>query len=161
MKKISPLVGATIVAALALGQPSVSWASSQTAHREQAPASRADPHAGEQPLTCEMISAELGTLQEGATARAVKAQRAAKTKRGLFGFAKTMASVMVPGVAMAAGGGSALGSLAAQGAGQSAAEALARSNAPAGVPTAPQYSVAEQERLGRLATLAAERQCAA
>ncbi|TCP30063.1 hypothetical protein [Sphingomonas sp. BK235] len=161
MKKISPLVGATIVAALMLAQPSVSWASIQAADSKQALVSSTEPLAGEQPLSCEMISAELGALQEAATARAIKAQRAAKTKRGLFGFAKTMASVMVPGVAIAAGGGSALGSLAAQGARQSAAEALARSNAPAGVPTAPQYSVAEQERLGRLATLAAERQCGA
>jgi hypothetical protein len=161
MKKISPLVGATIVAALTLGQPAASWASTHEADSKQALASGSEPHVEEQPLTCEMISAELGALQEAATARAVKAQRAAKTKRGLFGFAKTMASVMVPGVAMVAGGGSALGSLAAQGAGQSAAEALARSNVSAAAPTAPQYSAAEQERLGRLATLASERQCGA
>lgn len=161
MKKITTLAGATIVAAMALGHPSVSWASFQMGNSEQAPSPRVDPQVGDRPLTCEMISAELAALQEGATARAVKAQRAAKTKRGLFGFAKTMASVMVPGVAMVAGGGSALGSLAAQGAGQSAAEALARSNAPAVIPNAPQYSVAEQDRLGRLAALAAERQCAA
>lgn len=130
-----------------------------------APAAKAAPAPGAMPhdktMTCEMIAGERTAITEAVAAKTAQKEKSAKLKKGLFGFAKGMASAMVPGAALL-GGGSMIGSLAAQGMSQSAVQAIngAGNSAPKPVDVA-QPTAEQQARLTRLDTIGAYRQCAA
>lgn len=116
---------------------------------------------GDQDLTCEMIATERTAINDAVTATALKKQKSARVKKGLLGFAKTMATAMVPGAALL-GGNSMIGSLAAQGAGQSAVDALGDAAAkPGTAPAAAQPSDEQATRLARLDSIGRYRQCTA
>jgi hypothetical protein len=110
-------------------------------------------------MTCQMISAERAGINEAVAKKAQGKVKSAKLKKGLFGFAKGMAAAMVPGAAVL-GGGSMIGSLAAQGASQSAAQALAGAGSGQTTPVAAAEPTPEQTaRLARLDSIGAYRQC--
>ena len=154
--KIASIVSATMTAALALtAVPSGSYA-------QTAPATSAIPGAmaGDRTMTCVDIATERASIQEVVAAAAGKKQAAAKSKKRLFGFAKTFASLAIPGAAIGLGGSSMLGSIAAQSAGQTASQAVSSTGgATPSVQVGP--TAAQQARLDRLQAIGAFRQCAA
>lgn len=135
-----------------------------TAARADTPApAKAVPGAmpNDKTMTCEMIAAERTVIGEAVAAKALQKEKSAKLKKGLFGFAKNMATAMVPGAALL-GGNSTLGSLAAQGATQSAAQIMGSAGGAGPAPAATAQPTADQAaRLTRLDAIAAYRQCAA
>ena len=135
----------------------VSTAVAQT--KPPAPAAGAMPH--DKTMTCEMIAGERTAITEAVAKKAEGKAKSAKLKKGLFGFAKNMATAMVPGAALL-GGNSMLGSLAAQGAGQTAMGALSGAGAGSAKPVAAEQPTPEQAaRLARLDAIGTYRQCAA
>jgi hypothetical protein len=132
--------------------------------KETAPVATSAPVLGAMPndkaMTCEMIAGERAAINEAVASKTLKKEKSAKLKKGLFGFAKGMATVMVPGAALL-GGNSMIGSLAAQGASQQAAQMInGAGSAPKPVEAA-QPSTEQQARLARLDAIGAYRQCAA
>jgi hypothetical protein len=143
---------------LALLLPAASGSAQQTGAAVTAAAPGAMPH--DKTMTCEMIAGERTAINEAVAAKAVKKEKAAKVKKGLFGFAKGIATAMVPGAAVL-GGNSMIGSLAMQGASQQAAQMINQSgSAPKPVATA-EPTAEQQARLTRLDAIGAYRQCAA
>ncbi len=116
---------------------------------------------GDKAMTCEMIASERTGINDAVLATAAKKEKSAKVRKSIFGIAKGMATVMLPGAALL-GGGSPLGSLAMQGASQGAANALAQGGNGAAKPAAaPEPTEEQAARLQRLDSIGAYRQCQA
>ena len=129
-------------------------------------AQTADPAArpGDREMTCADVARERAQIMTAVNGAVAPARGGGAFGRGLMGFARNMASVAAPAVIGSMGGGSYVGTIAAQAAGQAASQSisdLGDMSAPVATPVVPQATAEQQARLDRLARIDAFRQCAA
>jgi hypothetical protein len=110
---------------------------------------------GDAAMSCEAIATEHLAISN-ANARRAGGQ---KSRKRLFGFAKSLASMAVPGAALLAGGSAPLQSLVAREAGRTLLDA-ASANPVSADPLVATPDAEQQARLVQLATLAQEQHCA-
>lgn len=132
----------------------------------QALAQTADPAArpGDREMTCADVSNERAQIMAAINSPATPARGGGAFGRGLMNFARNVASTAAPAVIGSMGGGSYVGTIAAQAAGQAASQSisdLGDMSTPVATPVVPQANPEQQARLNRLARIDAFRQCAA
>jgi hypothetical protein len=116
---------------------------------------------GDKTMTCHDILAERASINDTVLASAVRKEQAKKTRNRLFGFAKNLATLAVPGAALLAGGTSSFGNLAAQQAGRAGLDAVDSQNTPNRAAGTTEPSENQKARLTRLEAIATLRQCTA
>jgi hypothetical protein len=146
----------TLIAATLMATTAPYAAAAQTAQ-----AAPAGAKAGDKEMNCAQVTAERAEINQAVVDGAAKKQKSAKLKKGLFGFAKTFASMAIPGATMGLGGGSMLGSLAVQSVSSTASQAVSSATIGSGAPAEAKATAKQQARLDRLDKIGAYRQCGA